>query len=159
VYIMCSPVRPGLEEPRCVEACPTGALIFGDLGDPNSDISRVIASSKTESLHPEYGLKEKVLYIGLPKRFIAGSVVFGDRDECAEGVKITLEWEGEKKTALTNNYGDFEFEGLLEEKAYSVKVEATGYKSQKFDIKTGIDLYLGDIFLTKAAKRNSAAKN
>jgi Fe-S-cluster-containing dehydrogenase component len=148
----------GWKEPRCVEACPTGALIFGDLGDPNSDISRVIASGKTESLHPEYGLKEKVLYIGLPKRFIAGSVVFGDSDECAEGVKVTLEGEGEKKTSLTNDYGDFEFEGLPENKAYFVKVEAPGYKSQKFDIKTGIDLCLGDIFLPKAAKRQSATK-
>jgi Fe-S-cluster-containing dehydrogenase component len=148
----------GWKEPRCVEACPTGALIFGDLSDPNSELSRVIASGRTESLHPEYGLKEKVLYIGLPKRFIAGSIVFGDRDDCAEGVQVTLEREGEKKTTLTNNYGDFEFEGLPEDKAYSIKVEAPGYKSQKFDINTGIDLYLGDIFLTKSVKRKSATK-
>jgi Fe-S-cluster-containing dehydrogenase component len=139
----------GWKEPRCVEACPTGALVFGDLDDPNSEIAKKIASGETEPLHPEYGLNEKVRYIGLPKRFVAGSVVFGDIDECAEGVKVTLTGEGEKKTTFTNNYGDFEFEGLPADKRYTVKVEAEGYKSQEFEVKTNIDVYLGDIILTK----------
>lgn len=139
----------GWKEPRCVEACPTGALVFGDLDDPNSEIAKKIASGETEPLHPEYGLNEKVRYIGLPKRFVAGSVVFGDIDECAEGVKVTLTGEGEKKTTFTNNYGDFEFEGLPADKRYTVKVEEEGYKSQEFEVKTNIDVYLGDIILTK----------
>jgi Fe-S-cluster-containing dehydrogenase component len=144
----------GWKEPRCVEACPTGALLFGDTGDPGSEISRVLAADNTESLHPEYQLKEKVLYIGLPRRFIAGSVIFKDTDECAEAVKAILTGEGDKKTVLTNNYGDFEFEGLPSDKEYTVKVEAAGYKSQQFRVKTNIDVYLGDIFLSKTARRN-----
>ena len=73
----------GWKEPRCVEACPTGALIFGDVNDPNSDISKVIAQSKDklEDLHQEYGLVPNVHYIGLPKRFIAGEVVFKDKKD------------------------------------------------------------------------------
>ena len=117
-----------------------------------------MAEGKTEALHPEYGIKEKVRYIGLPKRFVAGSVVFGDTDECAEGVNVTLTGEGEKKTVKTNNYGDFEFEGLAADKAYTVKVEAAGYKSQKFEVKTNIDVYLGDIILAKTAKKKIASK-
>jgi len=148
----------GWKEPRCVEACPTGALIFGDLEDPNSEIAKVLASGKTEALHPEYGLGEKVRYIGLPKRFVAGSVVFGDSDECAEGVKVTLEGEGQKQTVNTNNYGDFEFEGLASDKEYTVKVEHAGYKSQQFTVKTNIDVYLGDIFLTKTAAKKVSSK-
>jgi Fe-S-cluster-containing dehydrogenase component len=146
----------GWKEPRCVEACPTGALVFGDMDDPNSEISKISASGKTEPLSPEYRMNEKVQYIGLPKRFIAGSVVFGDTDECAEGVKVTLVGEGEKKTVIADNYGDFEFEGLPADKVYRIKVEAPGYKSRRFEVKTDIDVYLGDIILAETAGRRAS---
>jgi Fe-S-cluster-containing dehydrogenase component len=148
----------GWKEPRCVEACPTGALIFGDLDDPKTEIAQLLASGKTEILHPEYQMGEKVSYIGLPKRFVAGAVVFGDTDECAVGVKVTLEGEGEKQTLSADNYGDFEFEGLASDKDYVVKIEAPGYKSQKIATKTVLDVYLGDIILKKTAVRKIKAK-
>jgi len=139
----------GWKEPRCVEACPTEALVFGDLDDPDSAVSRLIASGRTEVLRPEYGLQEKVRYIGLPKRFIAGSVVWGDTDECAQGVIVILESQGEKKTTLTDNYGDFEFEGLPADRLFTVKIEAPEYQGQNFEVKTGADQYLGDIVLVR----------
>jgi len=139
----------GWKEPRCVEACPTGALTFGDLDDANSEVAKRMASGKVEVLHPEYGLKEKVSYIGLPKRFIAGAVVFGDTDECGEGAKVTLEGKGEKRVVKADNYGDFEFEGLSADKTYVVKVEKAGYKTHKIEVKTKVDIYLGDIVLAK----------
>jgi Fe-S-cluster-containing dehydrogenase component len=140
----------GWKEPRCVEACPTGALTFGDLDDPKSEVSKLLASGKTEVLHPEYGLKEKVTYIGLPKRFVAGTVIFGDTDECAENVNVALTGKGEKKqVAKTNNFGDFEFEGLPENKEYTVKIEHPGYKSAECNVKTLIDVYIGEIILMK----------
>jgi Fe-S-cluster-containing dehydrogenase component len=142
----------GWKEPRCVEACPTGALVFGDLDHVNSAIAKSMASEKTEALHPEYGMKEKVSYIGLPKRFVAGAVVFGDSDECGEGAKVTLEGEGEKKERKADNYGDFEFEGLGADKAYVVKVEQAGYKAYQAEVKTKVDVYLGDIVLAKTTR-------
>jgi Fe-S-cluster-containing dehydrogenase component len=148
----------GWKEPRCVEVCPTGALLFGDLDDPNSEISKIIASGKTEALHPGYGLREKVRYIGLPKRFVAGAVVLADTGECGEGIKVTLEGEGEKKPVLTDNYGDFEFEGLLPDKNYLVTIEAPGYKKRQFEAKTNIDVYLGDIFLARSMARKVSTK-
>jgi Fe-S-cluster-containing dehydrogenase component len=137
----------GWKEPRCVEVCPTGALIFGDLDDPESKVSRLIASGITESLHPEYKLKESVTYIGLPKTFVAGTVVSAETDECVKDATVTLTGNGKKMTTRTNFFGDFEFEGLPENTDYTVKIEARGHKPQEIKAKTETDVYLGVIKL------------
>lgn len=41
--------------PACVESCPTQALVFGDLNDPLSDVSQIIASTATYRSKPELG--------------------------------------------------------------------------------------------------------
>ncbi len=140
----------GWQEPRCVEVCPNNALIFGDLSDQNSEISKRLEKDKVEILHPEYGLKERVKYIGLPKRFIAGSVIFGDTDKCAENVAVTVTGSNEKRTTSTNNYGDFEFEGLPKETEYIVQIEHLGYQTRKIKVRTKLDIYLGDIILSRS---------
>jgi Fe-S-cluster-containing dehydrogenase component len=143
----------GWKEPRCVEACPTEALIFGDLDDPKSAISKALAAAKdsVEVLNPDFGLKEKVRYIGLPKAFVAGAVVFGDTDQCAADVKVTLEGSGKgaKQTTTTDAFGDFEFEGLPANTPYKVKIAASGYKPVELEVRTGASVYLGDIVLAK----------
>jgi Fe-S-cluster-containing dehydrogenase component len=148
----------GWKEPRCVEACPTKALVFGDVNDPDSEISKIIAAAKDklEVLHPEYGLITNVKYIGIPKRFIAGEVVFRDKkDECAVGVKVTLSSKGKaEKVTKTDNYGEFEFEGLEADKDYTVAIEHNGHSTKKIKVKTKIDTYLGEILLSKATAGN-----
>lgn len=139
----------GWKEPRCVEMCPTGALIFGDLDDTASEVSRLIPSGNTESLRPEYGLKESVTYIGLPKKFVAGTVVFGDTDECAGGAAVTMTRGGRKMTTTTNFFGDFEFEGLAQDVDYAVRIEAKGYGPKEMPVKTTADIYLGVIVLER----------
>jgi Fe-S-cluster-containing dehydrogenase component len=148
----------GWKEPRCVESCPTKALVFGDIDDPDSEISKIIAAAKgkLEVLHPEYGLMPNVKYIGIPKRFVAGEVVFLDKkDECAVGVKVTLSGKGNPdRVTKTDNYGDFEFEGLDADKDYMVSIEHGGYRSKKVKVKTTIDTYLGEILLSKITARD-----
>jgi Fe-S-cluster-containing dehydrogenase component len=139
----------GEKEPRCVESCPTGALIFGDLDDPGSEVARLIASGKTEVLHGGYDIKEKVRYMGLPGKFVAGTVIYGDRDECAEGVMVGLSRDGERREVKTNAFGDFEFEGLTDNTEYTIRITAGGYKEQTIAVRTRKDIYLGEISLKK----------
>jgi tetrathionate reductase subunit B len=57
----------GIEEPACVRNCVGKARFFGDLNDPNSEISKLKASVKTVDWHSDYGTKPKTLYIAPDK--------------------------------------------------------------------------------------------
>jgi Fe-S-cluster-containing dehydrogenase component len=140
-------LEKGAKEPRCVEACPSGALLFGDLDDPGSEISKNIASAATEELNPDYNLKPNVLYRNLPGRLIAGEVILEDRQECAGDVKVTLRGENGELTTTTDFLGDFEFKGLESDKAFRITVEYDGYISQSFDVKTDTDKNIGEVLL------------
>jgi len=139
----------GEKVPRCVESCPTDALIFGDLDDPKSEISKLVASGETEPLRPDFDLAEKVRYLNLVKKFVAGTVIYADKDEVASGIKVTISGNGTSSETLTNGFGDFEFEGLTDNADYSLEIAAPGYKSKKLKTKTMKDIYLGEIKLTK----------
>ena len=49
--------------PACVETCLGRALIFGDINDPNSEISQVLATNAVVRLKPELGTDPHVFYI------------------------------------------------------------------------------------------------
>jgi [DsrC]-trisulfide reductase subunit O len=52
-------------DPACVEVCPHGALTVGDLNDPDSEVSHLIASNSTKRLREDLGTEPKIYYIGL----------------------------------------------------------------------------------------------
>jgi Fe-S-cluster-containing dehydrogenase component len=137
----------GWKEPRCVQSCPTGALIFGEY----DELKELIKEKNAEVLHPEFGTKPSVYYIGLPKRFVAGAVFSADMDDPIENANINLVGLSTKvdRQTKTDNYGDFEFEELETNVRYSVLIEKAGYQPVKIEtVHTEKDVFLGEILLT-----------
>lgn len=53
----------GLDEPACARNCFGKAIVFGDMADPDSRITRLLTSEKVHAFHPEWGTKPRVFYI------------------------------------------------------------------------------------------------
>ncbi|WP_236016433.1 sulfate reduction electron transfer complex DsrMKJOP subunit DsrO [Salipiger abyssi] len=51
--------------PACVETCVGGARNFGDLDDPESEVSRMLRENEVSVLRPEMHTNPNVYYIGL----------------------------------------------------------------------------------------------
>ena len=51
--------------PMCVRVCPARARTFGDLDDPDSDISKLACSPEAHHLLEEKGTRPQLFYIGL----------------------------------------------------------------------------------------------
>lgn len=51
------------EEPACMVLCPGRARHWGDLDDPNSEVSKLIREREYQQLLPEQGTKPSVYYL------------------------------------------------------------------------------------------------
>ena len=57
------PVADGEVQPACVQGCPAEAMVFGDLNDPESRVSKMAGSGRSSRLLEEAGTKPKVFYL------------------------------------------------------------------------------------------------
>jgi phenylacetyl-CoA:acceptor oxidoreductase subunit 1 len=64
-------LRPGTDPeatPACVNSCVSGAMAFGDLDDPESKVSRLLASNEYFRMHEELGTGPGFYYLWDTKR-------------------------------------------------------------------------------------------
>ena len=135
----------GAKVPRCVEACPTDAMKFGE----EEELADLLKDAVT--LHPEYGTGPRVYYRNIPGCFVGGLVYDPVEEEVIIGAKVTVTLaDGTVKTTVTDAFGDFWFKDLPETTA-AVTVEAEGFASKTFDgLNTADCPNLGDIPLERA---------
>ncbi len=132
------------EVPRCVDACPTEALLFMD----EDEAKKKKLLSKAEVWMPELKkkLKPRVYYLNLPGKFIAGTLYDPKKKEVIIDAECILTDEkGKTKTVKTDSYGDFWFEDL-KDGVYDLDIKNSKKKKafKKIDVTTE-DVNLGDI--------------
>jgi tetrathionate reductase subunit B len=130
-----------LKAPRCVDACPNGALRFGE----ESHFRDII--EKAEPINPKTGTKSRVYYLNLPRKWIAGTVYDPYAEEVVIGARciLTDEQDGKTFTVETDNFGDFWFRELEDNRSFALVLEKDGRKRGIAPITTELDRNLGDI--------------
>jgi len=56
-------IDKGILEPACIVSCPARARFFGDLNDPASQVSKLIADRNGYQLLPEVGTDPQVYFL------------------------------------------------------------------------------------------------
>lgn len=131
----------GWEVPRCVDACGTGALRFGNVEDFGNELDSAFRFNKGSRFY----------YLNMPKRWIAGAVVDKPANEVVIGAKVTvLSKKGEQIAVIeTDDFGDFMYD-QLNETDYLVRIEADGFETVELQADcTEKDVVFGDIFITR----------
>ena len=90
-------VEVGLE-PACVVVCPTQAIVTGDLDDPDSAVSRIVARDKVAVRAPEQGTSPKVFYRGVDQasldptrtRIAADGMIWADTTPAHPTISATM---------------------------------------------------------------------
>jgi tetrathionate reductase subunit B len=134
-------IDKGWNETRCSDVCPTGAYTFGEEAELRGQIAQA------EQLEPESGAKPRVYYIGLPKKFIGGTVFDPEADEVLIGadIKIINKSNGNFTSVKTDDFGDFWVDGLTADE-YSIFINKAEYAQKKLEADTTAkDINLGDI--------------
>lgn len=94
-------VSRGLE-PACVASCTARAMIFGDVNDPESEVSLLLKKENVSVLRPEMGTAPQVYYIGLDQGGVSDPVSC-DKDR---SVALKDDFNAFKKNHQGLSFGD-----------------------------------------------------
>ena len=145
----------GWNEPRCVQACPTGAIRTAKASD--EEMATRASAEGLEVLKPELGTRPRVWYRNLhrfTKCFIGASVI-ADVDgalECIPGASVVVRKDGrERARATTDTFGDFKCDGLEPDSGvYRVEIAHPKHGTANATVELGESRYLGHVRLARA---------
>ncbi|MEM7570772.1 MAG: 4Fe-4S dicluster domain-containing protein [Pseudomonadota bacterium] len=143
----------GWSYPRCVDACPPGAIEAVKVTD--SEMAKRVQEEGLEILKPEFGTKPRVYYKNLYRFeacFIAGTVIAADGgvEDCVEGASITLfQEDAQVGSATSDAFGEFKIDKLKPGSgAYRIDVEHPSLGLATVNAQLGEDsVYVGDVTL------------
>jgi molybdopterin-containing oxidoreductase family iron-sulfur binding subunit len=67
------PVRDGEIKTACQQSCPTRAIVFGDLADPDSEVSKLVKSGRSYRVLEELNVAPRVTYLARIRNGEGGS--------------------------------------------------------------------------------------
>jgi molybdopterin-containing oxidoreductase family iron-sulfur binding subunit len=56
-------IKDGEVRTACMQTCPANAIVFGDMNDPNSEVSKLFENNRTYSILPELNTRPNVSYM------------------------------------------------------------------------------------------------
>jgi len=127
--------------PRCVDQCPTEALRFGD----EEDFADFIKEAEVRK--SPISTSSRVYYKAMPKKFVAGTLYDPNALEVIIGATCRLEdtESGDSQETETNDFGDFWFNDLKENRRFNLTFKMGNDKKVIQDICTDKDVSLGDV--------------
>jgi Fe-S-cluster-containing dehydrogenase component len=142
----------GWAEPRCAQACATGALKAVKVTD--EEMAAIKSRERLSELQPESATKPRVHYKNLDRytrEFVGGTIIetVDGVTDCVAGARIKLESSGAVVgEAVTDAYGEFKIDGLEPDSGrYHVVIEADGRTAKRLDVELGKSVYIGRVDL------------
>jgi len=145
----------GWKAPRCVQACPTGALRAVSCDE--EEMKRIIEQENLTILHPEFRTVPRVHYKNLDRYlrcFVAGTVAVEKESmvDCVRGAGIRLgNSSGTSCETTTDSFGDFKLDGLEEDSGkYSLEVTHPEFGRKTLEVEVRKSVNVGTILFSKA---------
>ena len=144
----------GWQTPRCVQACPTGALSIVKLDD--GAMQSLIEAQGLETLGGHGNPTRPTVYYKNLYRFkqcfITGSVAVGGDggpEECLEGAAVKLFKDGKLlEETVTDAFGDFKFDRLQARSGqYQLALSYPDKGTKQIEIELGQSVSVGTVFL------------
>lgn len=145
-------LESGWRQPRCVQACPTGALQV--VRKTSAQMDAIVEARSLEVLNPGLGARPRVYYQNLYRFtscFISGSVAIEQNGmvECMQGATVILSKDGDQIDGMsTDAFGDFKFDRLKENSGvYQLEIQLPGKPAKELKVSVEQSVSLGTVML------------